>query len=40
MTNAQEAYWRSNLPKLKDIKAAVDPYDVFHTRQSVNGVKP
>jgi hypothetical protein len=39
MTNAQEAYWRSNLPKLRDIKAAVDPNDVFHTPQSVNGAK-
>ncbi|RMJ27560.1 glucooligosaccharide oxidase [Aspergillus sp. HF37] len=39
MTNAQEAYWRSNLPKLQEVKAAVDPDDVFHYPQSVSGAK-
>ncbi|KAJ4296751.1 hypothetical protein N0V90_006799 [Kalmusia sp. IMI 367209] len=28
-------YWGSNLPRLQEIKAAVDPKDVFHNPQSV-----
>jgi hypothetical protein len=28
-------YWRTNLPRLEQIKAAVDPGDVFHNPQSV-----
>lgn len=29
------AYWRTNLPRLEQIKAVVDPDDVFHNPQSV-----
>jgi FAD/FMN-containing dehydrogenase len=29
------AYWGANLPRLKQIKAAFDPSDVFHHAQSV-----
>lgn len=35
LPNPQEAYWGPNLPKLEQIKAAVDPNDVFHNPQSV-----
>jgi hypothetical protein len=35
MPNAQQAYWGPNLPKLREIKAAIDPNDVFHNPQSV-----
>lgn len=35
LPNAQEAYWGPNLPKLQEIKAAIDPKDVFHNPQSV-----
>jgi FAD/FMN-containing dehydrogenase len=31
----QKAYWRSNLPRLQQIKGEVDPKDVFHNPQSV-----
>ncbi|RYP73027.1 hypothetical protein DL771_003895 [Monosporascus sp. 5C6A] len=32
---ARYAYWGPNLPRLGQIKAAYDPLDVFHNRQSV-----
>ena len=35
ISNAQAEYWRSNLPRLEEIKAKVDPADVFHNPQSV-----
>lgn len=35
LPNAQEAYWGPNLPKLQEIKDAIDPKDVFHNPQSV-----
>lgn len=31
----QQAYWRQNLPRLKQIKAKTDPDNVFHHAQSV-----
>ncbi len=31
----QQAYWRQNLPRLKAIKARVDPDNLFHHAQSV-----
>ncbi|KAJ9148277.1 hypothetical protein NKR23_g5220 [Pleurostoma richardsiae] len=33
--SARVGYWGSNLDRLKDIKASVDPHDVFHNQQSV-----
>lgn len=38
MEDPQSAYWGSNLPKLQQIKASVDPNDLFHNPQSVQGV--
>lgn len=35
LPNAQHAYWGKNLPRLEEIKAAIDPDDVFHNPQSV-----
>ncbi|KAJ9650001.1 hypothetical protein H2198_010682 [Neophaeococcomyces mojaviensis] len=35
LTNAQERYWGSNLPRLQRIKKEYDPNDVFHNPQSV-----
>ncbi|KAJ5579888.1 uncharacterized protein N7459_005873 [Penicillium hispanicum] len=35
MDNAQHAYWGPNLPKLQQIKTAIDPNDLFHNPQSV-----
>ncbi|KAJ5895180.1 hypothetical protein N7495_006871 [Penicillium taxi] len=35
MENAQSAYWGPNLPRLQNIKAAIDPTDLFHNPQSV-----
>lgn len=35
LPNSQQAYWGSNLPRLEEIKAAIDPNDVFHNPQSV-----
>lgn len=35
LENPQEQYWRYNLPRLEQIKAAVDPQDLFHNPQSV-----
>ncbi|ORY13522.1 putative glucooligosaccharide oxidase [Clohesyomyces aquaticus] len=35
LTNGQESYWRGNYPRLQQIKAAVDPKDLFHNPQSV-----
>jgi len=35
LNEAQEAYWKVNLPKLRRIKKEVDPMDIFHNLQSV-----
>lgn len=35
LPNGQLAYWGSNVPRLQQIKAAIDPTDVFHNPQSV-----
>jgi hypothetical protein len=35
LPDAQEKYWGTNLPRLEQIKKAVDPNDVFHNPQSV-----
>lgn len=37
MDGPQE-YWGTNLPRLENIKAAIDPGDVFHNPQSVSPV--
>lgn len=36
--NGPSEYWGSNLPRLQQIKAAVDPKDIFHNPQSVKPV--
>ncbi|KAK2767565.1 hypothetical protein FQN54_003723 [Arachnomyces sp. PD_36] len=35
LENGQKSYWGSNLPRLEQIKRAVDPNDVFQNPQSV-----
>jgi Berberine and berberine like len=35
LTNGQHEYWGSNYPKLQQIKAKLDPQDVFWNPQSV-----
>ncbi|RDW78936.1 FAD-dependent oxidoreductase [Aspergillus mulundensis] len=35
LASPQKEYWGLNLPQLRQIKAAVDPLDVFHNPQSV-----
>jgi len=35
LENPQQDYWRTNLPRLEQIKSVVDPNDVFHNPQSV-----
>ncbi|OKL62112.1 hypothetical protein UA08_02364 [Talaromyces atroroseus] len=35
LTNGPEQYWGANLDRLIEIKAAVDPQDIFHNPQSV-----
>lgn len=35
LVNGPLEYWRTNLPRLQQIKSAVDPMDVFHNPQSV-----
>ncbi|KAF7371030.1 Glucooligosaccharide oxidase [Mycena sanguinolenta] len=35
MANGQEEYWGSNLPRLEQIKAAIDPDNLFSNPQSV-----
>ena len=35
LANPQQEYWRTNLPRLEQIKKQVDPLDVFHNPQSV-----
>ena len=35
LPDSQLAYWGSNLPRLRQIKATIDPMDVFHNPQSV-----
>lgn len=37
--NGQAAYWKGNLPKLQQVKAAIDPKDIFHNPQSVRLAK-
>ncbi|OBT95974.1 hypothetical protein VE01_06774 [Pseudogymnoascus verrucosus] len=36
LSNGPQQYWRTNLPRLEQIKAVVDPGDVFHNPQSVS----
>ncbi|OBT44808.1 hypothetical protein VE00_04960 [Pseudogymnoascus sp. WSF 3629] len=36
LPNGPQQYWRTNLPRLEQIKAIVDPGDVFHNPQSVS----
>ncbi|KAG4415691.1 hypothetical protein IFR04_011196 [Cadophora malorum] len=38
LPNGQQAYWRTNLPRLEAIKGVVDPKDVFWNPQSVRPV--
>jgi hypothetical protein len=35
LENGPKEYWRHNLPRLEQIKAVVDPTDMFHNPQSV-----
>ena len=35
LKNAQQEYWGSNLPRLQEIKARIDPRDLFRNPQSV-----
>jgi hypothetical protein len=35
-TFAQQAYWRSNVPRLQQIKATWDPHELFYYPQSIN----
>jgi FAD/FMN-containing dehydrogenase len=35
MPNAQQAYWRSNLPRLEELKGELDPKGIFHNPQGV-----
>ncbi|KIW00659.1 uncharacterized protein PV09_07846 [Verruconis gallopava] len=35
LPNAQLQYWNTNYPRLQQIKAAIDPQDIFHNPQSV-----
>ncbi|KAF7289457.1 Reticuline oxidase [Mycena chlorophos] len=35
LTDGPSEYWTTNLPKLKEIKKAIDPNDLFHNPQSV-----
>jgi len=35
LVDAQKMYWRGNLPRLEEIKADVDPGEVFWNPQSV-----
>jgi hypothetical protein len=34
-TYAQQVYWRQSLPRLQQIKAAVDPTDLFYYPQGI-----
>ncbi|KAF7309509.1 Reticuline oxidase [Mycena indigotica] len=38
LTDGQQQYWGTNLPRLQTIKAIIDPDDVFHNPQSVRPV--
>ncbi|KAJ7460835.1 hypothetical protein FB451DRAFT_1563275 [Mycena latifolia] len=38
LPDGQQEYWGTNLPRLQNIKAAIDPGDVFHNPQSVRPV--
>ncbi|KAJ7812680.1 hypothetical protein B0H13DRAFT_1666088 [Mycena leptocephala] len=38
LTDGPQEYWGTNLPRLQNIKAAIDPRDVFHNPQSVSPV--
>nr|GAT53495.1 reticuline oxidase [Mycena chlorophos] len=40
LTDGQHEYWGANLPRLEQIKAEIDPEDVFHNPQSCFDVKP
>ncbi|KAJ7483149.1 hypothetical protein FB451DRAFT_1393290 [Mycena latifolia] len=38
LPDGQQEYWGTNLPRLENIKALIDPGDVFHNPQSVQPV--
>ncbi|KAJ7065289.1 hypothetical protein C8F01DRAFT_1125052 [Mycena amicta] len=38
LPDGQQEYWETNLPRLEQIKAQIDPQDVFHNPQSVQPV--
>lgn len=35
MSDAQKAYWSNNLPRLEELKAELDPMNIFHNPQGV-----
>ncbi|KNG86343.1 putative glucooligosaccharide oxidase [Aspergillus nomiae NRRL 13137] len=35
MADAQQKYWRQNLPRLEELKATLDPKDTFHNPQGI-----
>lgn len=39
LEDAQVGYWKGNVPKLRQIKKAIDPNDIFHNLQSVRPAK-
>ena len=39
LLNAQEAYWWPDVPKLHEVKTAINPNNVFHHPQSVRPAK-
>ncbi|EAQ91735.1 hypothetical protein CHGG_03670 [Chaetomium globosum CBS 148.51] len=39
LLSAQQQYWESNLPRLREVKKIWDPTDLFHNPQSVKGVE-
>jgi hypothetical protein len=39
LLSAQQQYWESNLPRLREVKGIWDPTDLFHNPQSVKGVE-
>ncbi|KAJ7132332.1 hypothetical protein C8R44DRAFT_612480 [Mycena epipterygia] len=38
LTDGPQEYWGTNLPRLENIKAVIDPGDVFHNPQSVSPI--
>lgn len=39
LEDAQVGYWKGNVPKLRQIKKAIDPNDIFHNLQSIRPAK-